>query len=252
MIIYKISNLINNKVYIGQTIKTIEYRWKHHCKLNNKRSCRFLLNAIRKHGKENFKIEEIEKCENKEELNIREKYWISFYKSFGEGYNLTSGGNFNVELSLESRKMISKKLKGKSNGRKGIPTGHTPWNKGKKFSPEVIEKMRHSRFAYIYKINPNYIKKEKIIKIGPFKRKLLSDETKLKMSLAKKGKPNKSNTKFIKGQGALKVKNIETGEIFSSFGEASIKYNIDPSNISKCIHGHIKTAAGFHWELVKE
>ena len=56
-IIYKITNIINNKVYIGQTVNTIKQRWNKHCHSNG---CRSLYNAILKYGKENFNIEIIE------------------------------------------------------------------------------------------------------------------------------------------------------------------------------------------------
>lgn len=89
--IYKITNLINNKVYIGQTITGIVNRWKGHI---YKDGCRFLHNAIYKYGKENFKIEVIEYCD-KDSLDEREIYWISYYKSNNRkyGYNILVGGN---------------------------------------------------------------------------------------------------------------------------------------------------------------
>ena len=82
--IYKITNLINNKIYIGQSVH-IERRWKEHCfKSSNSQ----ISNAIQKYGKDNFKFEIIELCE-KEFLDIREQYWISYYNSIiPYGYNV--------------------------------------------------------------------------------------------------------------------------------------------------------------------
>ena len=77
-IIYKITNIINNKVYIGQTVNTIKQRWNKHCHSNG---CRSLYNAILKYGKENFNIEIIETLPI-EELDEREIYWINYYKFF--------------------------------------------------------------------------------------------------------------------------------------------------------------------------
>lgn len=90
-IIYKITNKINNKVYIGQTINTLKQRFKGHI---YKKGCVYLHNAIVKYGVNNFSIEELEKVERKY-LNEREIYWISFYKSNKKeyGYNILSGGN---------------------------------------------------------------------------------------------------------------------------------------------------------------
>ena len=89
--IYKITNLINNKIYIGQTIRGIKRRWKDHI---NKVGCKYIHNAITKYGKENFKIEVIEYCE-KSELDTREIYWISYYNSTNKdiGYNILEGGS---------------------------------------------------------------------------------------------------------------------------------------------------------------
>lgn len=55
--IYKITNLINNKIYIGQTIRDLKVRFKQHCYRNG---CAYLHNALLKYGKANFKIELIE------------------------------------------------------------------------------------------------------------------------------------------------------------------------------------------------
>lgn len=98
--IYKISNNINDKVYIGQTTTTIKYRWNQHRSMgNNERYNSILYRAMRKYGRDNFYIECIEKiiCDTKEELrnslNEREIYYISEYGSLNpDGYNLTIGG----------------------------------------------------------------------------------------------------------------------------------------------------------------
>lgn len=96
--IYKIVNDINGKVYIGQTHGTVESRWKSHLNAakteNNKHGCRYLINAINHYGAEHFSVIEIEKCDD-EDLNDRERHWISYYHSYEEehGYNLTLGGD---------------------------------------------------------------------------------------------------------------------------------------------------------------
>lgn len=97
--IYKVTNLINNKKYIGQSIN-IEERWKRHKShsLNNygnDYNCVFY-RAIRKYGLENFKFEVIEEC-CKEDLDKKEKYWIKYYNTYlgflnCNGYNMTLGG----------------------------------------------------------------------------------------------------------------------------------------------------------------
>ena len=73
--IYKITNLINNKVYIGQSVHP-ERRWHEHIWGNNKYKS-YIHSAIKKYGVENFLFEIIES--NIENYNEREIYWINFY-----------------------------------------------------------------------------------------------------------------------------------------------------------------------------
>ena len=90
MEIYKITNKINGKVYIGQTIRPAEYRFNRHMNdaLNNILDTHFA-RAIRKYGKENFTIEEIDTAQTQDELNQKEQYWIRYYNSVEDGYNET-------------------------------------------------------------------------------------------------------------------------------------------------------------------
>lgn len=92
--IYKISNDINNKVYIGKTCYSIEKRFKEHCSDCTKRELekRPLYNAMQKYGIEHFHIELIEECELSI-LSNREIYWIEHYHSYSSGYNATFGGD---------------------------------------------------------------------------------------------------------------------------------------------------------------
>lgn len=87
--IYKIQNIINNKIYIGQSVH-IEKRWREHC-FNSSNSK--ISQAIKKYGKENFKFSVIEECEITE-LTNREKYWIEYYNSIvPNGYNVSDNTN---------------------------------------------------------------------------------------------------------------------------------------------------------------
>ena len=90
--IYKITNSINNKVYIGKTEYSIEKRWKEHCNdaFKDRNEKRPLYVAIRKYGIKNFNIELIEETNIPEEKEI---YWIKYYNSFENGYNATLGGD---------------------------------------------------------------------------------------------------------------------------------------------------------------
>lgn len=142
--LYKITNIINGKLYIGQTKNSIKFRWLQH---KNKAShCTLLSNAISKHGKQSFKIEEIAIVNTREEANILEQALIIQYNSmYPTGYNLTSGG-FVCETSEVTKQKISKANLGRrwslKNKRKSMSEeqklnisktlkGKTPSNKGK-------------------------------------------------------------------------------------------------------------------------
>ena len=86
-IVYKITNNLNNKIYIGQTTETIQKRFQRHCgyQLNDNT---YLHRAMKKYGCDNFIIEEIERVNNQNELDEREYFWIQYYQSHIKGYNL--------------------------------------------------------------------------------------------------------------------------------------------------------------------
>lgn len=89
--IYKITNKVNGKVYIGQTCRTVEFRWKEHLRHINGE---YPINkALKKYTPDAFIIETIEQCDDSH-LDGREIYWIAFYRSntTAYGYNCTAGG----------------------------------------------------------------------------------------------------------------------------------------------------------------
>lgn len=96
MIIYKITNLINNKIYIGLTTCTLKERWQNH-KGCVKKDPRHLYRSMRKYGIENFKIEVVEETDSLEKLAQLEDYYINLYDSRNPnvGYNLSAGGQTN-------------------------------------------------------------------------------------------------------------------------------------------------------------
>lgn len=101
--IYKITNMINQKSYIGQSID-IERRWRSHRNTYNWIKNYPLYLAFKKYGLNNFRFEILEEC-SFNELNNKEKYYISFYNSWKNGYNQTDGGqgtsNSMVKLTEE-------------------------------------------------------------------------------------------------------------------------------------------------------
>lgn len=99
--IYLISNDINNKLYIGQTMQTLNKRFNGHCcySKSDRSSNMYIKRAIHKYGKGKFHIKLIEECPINL-LNEREKYWINHYDSYNTGYNLTLGGQSSNYFSL--------------------------------------------------------------------------------------------------------------------------------------------------------
>lgn len=120
MVIYKITNLINNKIYIGKYCgKDINYTG----------SGVLIKQAIKKYGKQNFKKEILEECKTHEELCEREIYWIDQYWATEKdvGYNIAAGGEevmYGRKHTIESKNKISKA------------------NKGRKHSNETKEKIK--------------------------------------------------------------------------------------------------------------
>lgn len=117
MIIYKITNKTTKKVYIGQTINTLEARWNRHKNdaLNNILDTHFA-RAIRLYGPEDFDIEIIDTANTQEELTQKEHDWIIYYNSIEEGYNetdslLKSGGNTYKSKSKDEMENIKQKIR---------------------------------------------------------------------------------------------------------------------------------------------
>jgi group I intron endonuclease len=107
--VYKITNKVNGKHYIGVSIN-IKSRWSNHKSIDSKRVS-FIKNAIKKYGVDAFEFSIIEEC-HKDLFEEKERYWIDFYQSMTNGYNLTAGGNIRKELSEQTRLQMSAKSKG--------------------------------------------------------------------------------------------------------------------------------------------
>lgn len=114
--IYLIDNDINDKVYIGKTLITISERYSRHIyDAKNYLDNSAIHHAMQKYGYEHFQVHEIEKCPN-DILSEREKYWIAYYDSYNNGYNLTSGGDgnplydYNLIYSMFQKGMTQKEI----------------------------------------------------------------------------------------------------------------------------------------------
>lgn len=90
--IYKITNNINGKCYVGQTTRTIQTRWAEHIRISKSGTLDLpLYRALSKYGIDNFSIEEVEECDNSI-LDQQEIYWIDFFNAYTKGYNCNIGG----------------------------------------------------------------------------------------------------------------------------------------------------------------
>lgn len=97
-IVYKITNLINGKCYIGITTRTLKQRFVEHCKADSG-----IGKAIRKYGVDNFYKQVIDTADNYEELMYLEVEYIKIYNSYKSGYNQTLGGDgviFHEDLNI--------------------------------------------------------------------------------------------------------------------------------------------------------
>jgi group I intron endonuclease len=168
MIIYKATNKIDNKCYIGQTIWLLDRRIKKHI-YDSKKSNSMFARAIKKYGMNNFKWTILEVCMSEEDLNEKEQWYIKHFDSFNEGYNMNTGGNSykRKPFTEEHKKKISESTKGRRNSDEAIKR-QADKIRGTKQSQEVID---------------NRVKKM----IGH----LVTIETRNKISIAQKGIPRK-------------------------------------------------------------
>jgi len=180
-IIYLIKNKINNKCYVGQTIRKLQYRINEHISESIRHRDEYLIHkAIRKYGWASFEVLELENNIPIEKLNEKELYYtFKFNALTPTGYVLRAGESNSNLMSDETRKKISISKLGDKNPSKRLDVRQkiSIAKKGKKMSNETKEKIRQSQYG-----------------------KTHSEKTKLKMSIIRKqnqfGKQN-PNAKSI-------------------------------------------------------
>jgi len=259
--VYRITNLVNGMVYVGQS-RDIERRWKEHKKESGREHNYYLYNAIRKYGIENFSFSIILEC-SMDELDFYEKKFITDFDSLKpNGYNLEGGGNSLKVMADETKEKISlsKRLLGQTKRgeeiRKIISDSNSkPVNQysldGKyiqTFSSirnacedigidlnsshinECIAGIVRQAYGYLWKFA-----KDGKGNISPMRDRIVNESTaeKIKMPVS---------------QFSLDGEHIAT---HASGKEASENVGILRSCISSCINGKRKTAGGFLWRRAK-
>jgi len=244
MFIYCITNLVNDKKYIGQTINKPLTRWNSHKSDSELNSDTHLHRSMRKNGVKQFQFEVIDgSASNIDELNDLEEFYIGFYDTYkGDGYNCTSGGD-NFIMSDETKAKMSEShhdVTGKNNSMYGKK--HTEESKNRMSNKA---KLRESNGFYgrthTEETKNNHSEKM----IGYYKNnkhpcvnKECLQETRNKISNSHKKKVQQleKNGDFVKE--------------FISVIDAANELQIKVDGIYKCLIHKSKTSAGFIWKYV--
>lgn len=246
--IYKISSP-SNRVYIGQSID-IEFRWSYYKNLRCKRQ-RILYNSFLKYGVENHIFEILEEC-NKNELNERERYWQDSFDVLSKrGMNLilTSTNDRSGELSKTVKEAISITRKRKfenENYKKEIMAKIMTSERNKKISDKLTGVKKTKEHSDKINKNPEKIRKTAEKHRG-MKR---SEETKIKMSRAKKGREalNKG-TIWIHNKDLKKSTMIpKESEIPFGWNKGSGRYWIQNKELKKTTMVDIDAVLTENWE----
>lgn len=137
--IYKITNLNNNRCYIGQTNRTCQERWAEHIRDKEKEPYRNwpLYRMLNCTSPEKISWEVIEETNN---LNEREQYWISYYNSFESGYNCTIGGTNGTKYNYQE--ILNYWLE---EGERNFTKTAKYFNSNKKYISNIISNLGYER-----------------------------------------------------------------------------------------------------------
>jgi len=189
MIVYKVKNLVNGKIYVGRTKHTLSARKHDHLKAA-KNGCRYAFHrALRKYGVDNFDWREIMQCDDEEDLNETEVATIKALKTkIPNGYNMTDGGEGVIGITEEGRERKRKAMLGNQH------------SKGIKHSAEFCEIQRQRMLGYCHSD-----KAKRKIGEASRRRKTASAETRAKIGAAMRGKPSRMKGKKHSEETKLKI-----------------------------------------------
>lgn len=245
MYIYKITNIINNKIYIGQTRTTYPVgRWSaHKNKLNNEtHKNSHLLAAWKKYGSSTWKFEVIDFAENIQELDNKEIEYIKKYNSANPlfGYNICSGGTNGFVLSASAKLKIGKSSRGRKHKPETIEKLRQ-WNLGRKMPQKTKTQIKKQSEA----LKEKWKDLEFHSKMCDIRKKQMTSEIKLKISATKKEQYNlfgatqaKLWPNMIDPNGVLHC-NIKDMQKFS------IAHNLDPNKMRMVAHQQRKSHRGW-------
>ena len=222
--IYKITNKIDGKSYVGQSLNDPKIRWKQHFRENS--GCICLRNAIQKYGKENFKTEIICICFD-EDINFYEIEYIEKFNTISpNGYNLQSGGNNGRRLHEDTKKKLSNTMKKVMN------------------NEDIKKKLSESTRLYYS------VPRTKVARSEEFKKNL-SDKLKGR-KLSEEDKQNKrknaqKNIKNIVEQYTLDGVLLNT---FNGTGDAARSLGLFKGSISHVCNGKLNSTGGFKFKYV--
>lgn len=276
--IYKYTNRVNGKVYIGQTCRTLEERARYNGR-GYQGCCKFW-SAIRKYGWESFEPEILKKGLTSSEAVEFEEFYIRKYNSVEEGYNTLYKSNLefsegyrnnmsnavkNSEHAKERSRKISNSLKGDKNPFYG--KHHTEqtkeilreYRKGKKLSEETKRKISEAITGGKNPFRGRRHSKESKEKMRKAKLgKKLSEETREKLRISGLGRkvPQEirdkiSKTHMEKGTyNSIKVMCVETKEVYKSMAEVSRILNVSVDRVKYACKHKNKILEGFHWAFI--
>lgn len=240
--IYKITNQINGKVYIGQSID-IEARWLRH-RRDSKIENSLLYRAMRKYGIENFTFEVVEEC-SIEELDYKEEFYIEKYRSYigyedCNGYNMTLGGGGvrgKIFTDEEIEKIRKSKI-GEKNPMFGLRGGASHFSKRVFCDGLVFESVVECANFYDF----DYAKMKAYL-IGKCKmpKKWLDKNLHYIIENKEEQKTYEEKLKSINSKEDKRRKKVHCeGKIFNSARECAKFYDINSSTLTNYLNGKNK------------
>ena len=274
--IYKIQNDINDKVYIGKTLYTIERRWYQHKNNSTKSYLKHLpiYAAINKYGLEHFSITQIEEVQDYHILSDREQYWVSYYNSYLNGYNATRGGDGSLLYDYDwiwelwesglKIKEITKEVNCNDFVVRTVLTLHnisTEERKNRSYEDQKNSHKPYQRPVQKLDINTNQVIEEyesvsEAAKINQCDNSYLSrvcNNNKIFKNYKWQYKPNVQYIKKDFSKKPVCQIDLQTNEIlniYESISAAARAVKGDSSYISKVCKGIQKSSKGFGWEYL--